>query len=138
MSRKSRDALAIMTPGPLHRLVPPAGITPAQAQLWAAIVDTKPAGWFDAGTAPLLAEYVRAVTMSDRLEEEIRTWSDRGFKPDLLVPILKARDAEAKRVASIGTKLRLTQQSRYTPQAASTATRRTMGAAGSRPWDRPA
>ena len=44
---------------------------------------------------------------------------------------LDMRDKEAKRATSIATKLRLTQQSRYTPQAAATADRKVSGA---RPW----
>jgi hypothetical protein len=42
------------------------------------------------------------------------------------------RDTEAKRATSIATKLRLTQQSRYTPQAAATADRK--AGSGAKPW----
>jgi hypothetical protein len=54
--------------------------------------------------------------MCDRLAARIDLASDEELK-DLLV----MRDREAKRLAVLGVKLRLTQQSRYTPKSAQTA-----------------
>jgi hypothetical protein len=47
--------------------------------------------------------------------------------------MLKARDRETKQLVSLATRLRLTNQARYTPQAAGTAGRQHV--AGPRPWD---
>jgi hypothetical protein len=54
-------------------------------------------------------------------------------EPDWIERFLKLRDKESRRAADLATKLRLTQQSRYTPQAAATANKRTMNA--TKPWE---
>ena len=56
-----------------------------------------------------------------------------GGEPGNLKALLDMRDKESKRLTSVATKLRLTQQSRYTPQAASTADKK---AGSARPWHR--
>lgn len=113
------------------RLSPPAHLTAAQSALWAAVVETKPADWFGADSAPLLAEYVRAVEMCDRLSLQVEALIAGAAEPAELKMLLDMRDKESKRVASLGTKLRLTQQSRYTPRAAAGADAR---AGSPRPW----
>jgi hypothetical protein len=47
--------------------------------------------------------------------------------------LMKMRDLETRGAASAATKLRLTNQARYTPQAASTASRN--AAKGLKPWE---
>lgn len=130
MSRKSSAALSVITPSPLQRLAPPKGLTKEQAALWARVVESKPADWFTPDNAPMLAEYVRASTMCDILEAQIQA-AVAGDDAAEVKAYLDMRDKESKRVSSLATKLRLTQQSRYTPQAAATATKR---AGASRPW----
>jgi hypothetical protein len=130
MPRKSAAALAIRTPENLDtRLPPAAGLSKGECDLWREIVDSKPAEWFDSGSAPLLREYVRAVGESQRIGRLVARTSSKD--PDTLARWLTLRDREVKRMADLATKLRLTQQSRYTPQAAATANRK---ADGSRPW----
>jgi hypothetical protein len=98
------------------RLDPPEDFPLAESEIWKAVVATKPVDWFDQDSAPLLAEYCRAKVMCDRLAARIDLASNEELKD-----LLKLRDMEAKRLTSIGVKLRLTQQSRYTPKAAATA-----------------
>lgn len=139
MARKSAASLAIVPSLPDSRPEPPAGLSEAEAALWVEIVDSKPSDWFGADSAPLLTEYVRAVVMCDRLAVLLdRALEASGSPPDDDAPrlprvddLLVARDRESRRATTIATKLRLTQQSRYTPQAASTASRK---AGGKRPW----
>ena len=99
--------------------------------MWSEIVDSKPADWFDLDSVPVLKEYIRAALTCDSLagvvEEALAECGDARE----LKTILDMRDKEARRVASLATKLRLTQQSRYTPQSAATANRK---AGGKRPW----
>jgi hypothetical protein len=52
----------------------------------------------------------------------------------LLDRLTKMRDRETKAAADKATKLRLTNQSRYTPQAAGTASKNN-GAANLKPWE---
>jgi hypothetical protein len=130
MPRKSAAALAIAPPVQVDgRLAPWSGLKKAERELWREIVDSKPAEWFDVGSAPLLREYVRAVTETNRLARMVAGGSSRD--PAGLKMLLEMRDREVKRMADLATKLRLTQQSRYTPQAAATANKK---ATGSRPW----
>jgi hypothetical protein len=85
----------------------------------------------------LLAEYCRhtdaasiLATQIDACEPEWLT-TDTGLKRyDLL---LKMRDRETKAASDKATKLRLTNQSRYTPQAAATAASKVGGAV--KPWE---
>lgn len=133
--RKSAASLTVVPAGIPARMEPPQGLTESQVAMWREIVAGKPADWFAADNAPLLAEYVRAVDMCNALAFQIGAAlaGDPVEAALLLKGYLDMRDKEAKRATSIATKLRLTQQSRYTPQAAATADRK---AGGARPWQR--
>lgn len=131
--RKSAASLAVVASNALpQRLPPPEYLTPAQRALWLDVVDTKPADWFGPDSAPILVEFVRAVETCNQLAGPIAATMDGG-DPREIASILGVRDREAKRAADLATKLRLTQQSRYTPQAAATANKRAQNA--SKPWD---
>ena len=132
MSRKSTASLSVVSIGVPARLAPPDDLTPEQVSRWVAVVDSKPADWFGPDSAPLLKEYVRAEAMCDLLAVQIEA-AVAGGEPGEVKALLDMRDKESKRLTSIATKLRLTQQSRYTPQAAATADKR---ASGARPWAR--
>lgn len=129
--KKSSASLSVL-PAPLARRLEPAeGLSAAQAEIWRGIIETKPADWFTADNGPLLAEYVRAVDMCNLLALQIEA-AITGGEPSELKAVLDMRDKESKRVASLATKLRLTNQSRYTPQAAATANKNT--GATAKPW----
>ena len=117
MPRSSREKLEVAAVTSLpSRLNPPEDFPLAETEVWKAVVATKPVDWFEGDSAPLLAEYCRAKVMCDRLAAQIDMADVDGLKD-----LLKMRDTEARRLATLGCKLRLTQQSRYTPKAASTA-----------------
>lgn len=131
--RKSQAALTVVASNPTpQRLGPPAYLSPAQRALWRDVVESKPADWFGPDSAPLLVEFVRAVETCNLLAEPVARAMAEG-DPNEIQKILRVRDVEAKRAADLATKLRLTQQSRYTPQAAATANKRAQGAA--KPWE---
>lgn len=128
MARKSSAALAVAPVTNLpSRLLPPEGMPSVEADLWRSIVATKPVDWFQQDSAPLLTEYVRAKVMCDRIAEMLEV-----LDPETMKHLLDMRDKESRRLATLGCKLRLTQQSRYTPQSAATADRK---ASGARPWE---
>lgn len=118
MPRKSAESaeIAAVTKLPL-RPDPPETLSSKEAELWRKVVATKPVEWFQADSAPLLVEYCRAKVMCDRLSVMLETATDD------LKSLLDMRDKESRRLATLGCKLRLTQQSRYTPQSAATATK---------------
>lgn len=130
MNRPSGASLAVVPTGLPERLAPPDDLTPDQAARWRAVVDSKPVEWFGPDSAPLLKEYVRAEAMCDLLAVQIET-ATAGGEPGEIKALLDMRDKESKRLTSLATKLRLTQQSRYTPQAAATANKK---AGNARPW----
>jgi hypothetical protein len=130
MARRSAAAESTRVIGAIgHRLPPPRGLSKAERDLWTAITDSKPADWFGADSAPVLREYVRAAVVCDRLADLV----EQAFKGegDEIKAALDLRDKESRRLMSLGTKLRLTIQSRHSPRTAETANRR---AAGRRPW----
>lgn len=129
MPRKSSQSLT--APGLVAvdtRPNPPEVLTQEEAEIWCRVVDTKPANWFDAASAPILTEYCRAVAMSDYLTTQCE---NSKADPATFIQYVKLRHQESMRVASLGTKLRLTQQSRYTPGSAKTADKKSGEA---RPW----
>lgn len=132
MAKPSSASLSVVPVVAMTRMAPPRGLSDDESRLWREVVDSKPVEWFQPDSAPLLTEYVRAVVMSGQLDAQLKA-ALVGSETGELKALLDMRDKESKRVVSIATKLRLTQQSRYTPQAAATANKK---AAGGRPWER--
>jgi hypothetical protein len=124
MARKSAESarLQAVTNLPL-RLDPPETLSAEEAELWRAVVNTKPVDWFQADSAPLLVEYCRAKIMCDRLADMLAEATEKNLKS-----LIDMRDKESRRLATLGCKLRLTQQSRYTPGSASTASKKSSAA----------
>lgn len=44
---------------------PPADLTPEQRDIWRRVVRSRPPGWWDEASMPLLVQYVRAIDMAD-------------------------------------------------------------------------
>mgnify|MGYP003425014336 FL=1 len=136
--RKSAAALSVVEGNFGSRPEPLAELTDEQSAIWRETVSSEAADFF--GTAALrsmLADYCRHRASAAVVSEVIDT-----FKPDWLKAaegakryygLLKMREAETRAAASLATKLRLTNQSRYTPQAAATASKH--AARGLKPWE---
>jgi hypothetical protein len=132
MPRKSTASLAVAATALPKRLTPGSDLTADQREIWRTVVNTKPVEWFGADSAPVLAEYCRAVDMCSRLASQIEAAMELG-DDKVIDRLLALRHTESKRMADHATKLRLTQQSRYTPQAAATASKK--AATSSKPWE---
>jgi hypothetical protein len=97
----------------------PYDLTDEEAHVWTAIVDAMPADWFEVATFPMLAQYCRHVVRSNRvaaLITEMETPSDRRRKKaDIIVEdydrLLKMQERESRAIASLATKMRISQQS---------------------------
>ena len=136
--RKSAAALSVVAGNFGSRPDPLVELTVEQAAIWRETVSSEAADFF--GTAALrsmLADYCRHRASAAVVSEVIDT-----FKPEWLKAaegakryygLLKMREAETRAAASLATKLRLTNQSRYTPQAAATASKH--AARGLKPWE---
>ena len=123
------DNVVSLTPPSVH-LEPPAGLTEDQAEVWRSVVGARSADFFGEDAAPLLEEYCRVVVMCRLLAVQIEAGIAGGDAAELKA-LLDMRDKESRRMTSLATKLRITNQSRYTPQAAGTAAKR---GAGGKVW----
>jgi hypothetical protein len=123
--------LSVSRPSPPGKpLSPPADLSAAERARWEAVVDSKPADWFAADSAPVLKEYCRASVTCDVLAKRVAT-ALRNADPAALKKLLDSRHQEAVRLAGLATKLRLTPQSRYSARSAATADQQV---SGPRPW----
>ena len=103
----------------------PSDLTEFQRDVWNRTVANEAADVFrTAALQQLLKEYCRHVEMADWLETQIQAARSNGCDLDDLVKLVRTRDCETKALADKATKLRLTNQSRYTPGAAATAAKK--------------
>ncbi|SFN32525.1 hypothetical protein SAMN05216386_0485 [Nitrosospira briensis] len=134
MAKKSSASLTVVPPGVATLLSPPKSLTTRQKELWKEIVLSKPASWFDPSTAPLLSGYVKAIASHEALalrSDAIEATLDDGGDLKTLNRIHAMIERQARLIQTFATKLRLTQQSRYT---AATAAVMSSKASGPRPW----
>ena len=136
--RKSAAALSVVAGSIDGRPQPPADLTTFQKELWQRTVAAEPLEQFrTAALQQLLREYCRHAEAAHILAGEIDTFDaawladEDGLKR--YDRLLAMRDRETKAVADKATKLRLTNQSRYTPQAAATAAKHS--GAPRKPWE---
>ena len=121
-----------------QRAQPPADLTDAEAGIWREIVASEAIEFFNtAALRGLLKDYCRHRAAADKISEVINLFQVDWLKNEEGVKrysdLLKIRDLEAKGAADKATKLRLTNQARYTPQAASTASKN--ASRGKLPWE---
>lgn len=98
----------------------PRGLSRRGRDLWRRIVSSKPPTWWDAATLPLLAALVAHAETLEHLQAQFDQLGDLSTPAALarLEQLSRLRDREAKALASLSTKLRLTPQSRYEPVTA--------------------
>lgn len=136
--RKSAASLSVVVGSIDGRPQPPADLTKFQSELWQRTVAGEPLDQFRTATLQqLLKEYVRHCETAHILAEEIKATNPAWLRDEdglkRYDKLLLMRDRETKAIGDKATKLRLTNQSRYTPQAAATAAK---NAAGPRkPWE---
>lgn len=134
--RKSAAALSVVAGTEIDgRPRAPSDLTEFQREVWERTVANEPADQFKtAALQQLLKEYCRHVETADRLSKQVDRYTADGSNYELseVDVLLRMRDRETKALADKATKLRLTNQSRYTPGAAATASKRAGSAA--KPW----
>jgi hypothetical protein len=127
--RRSSASLSIVAGSIDGRPQSPSDLNKTQADVWSRTVAHESAETFKtAALQQLLKEYCRHVVSAKKLAAMIEaTEALSQLSPDDLVDydrLLKMRDRETKAIADKATKLRLTNQARYTPQAAATAAKK--------------
>lgn len=136
MPRRSTAALSVKSQRLDRRPDPPDDMTAVQAEIWCATVTSEPADFFrTAALREMLKDYCRHKATVVELDAQIASIPIKGvLHPTfgkVFERLLKMRERETRAAADKATKLRLTNQSRYTPQSAATAAKRV----GSQPWD---
>jgi hypothetical protein len=134
--RKSTAALSVVAGTEIDgRPKAPSDLTEFQADVWERTVSNEAADVFrTAALQQLLKEYCRHVETAHRLSQQVdrATGDGSNIELDELDKLLRCRDRETKALADKATKLRLTNQSRYTPGAAGTAAKK--GSTERKPW----
>lgn len=136
MARKSAAALAVVAGTDIDgRPRPPLDLTEFQREVWERTVANEAADTFKtAALQQLLKEYCRHVETADRLSRKVdRATEDGSNLPFQEVEaLIRMRARETAALTDKATKLRLTNQSRYTPGAAATAAKK--AAPAKKPW----
>ena len=112
--RPSGAELAVVPVTPLgvqQRIEAPHDLTGEETEVWVAVTNAEPADHFSASTAPLLAQYCRHVVSSRRVAELI----ERAVSGELSIrdynELLHMQERESRVIATLATKMRLSQQS---------------------------
>lgn len=129
---RSQSALTLVTPMAVRsyqRAKPPVDLSDAEAMEWRRIVDSLPADWFSDETLPLLAQYCRHIISSRRVAAMVANL-DRAVTAEIeggetseaaavlgsvkaLDRLFKMQERESRCLASLATKMRISQQSTY-------------------------
>jgi hypothetical protein len=113
----------------------PDDLSSEQQIIWERTVANEAVDTFrTAALQQLLKEYCRHVDTAFRLTKQVDRATDEGSNLSLqdVDCLLRMRDRETKALADKATKLRLTNQSRYTPGSAATASKN--AGAEKKPW----
>lgn len=139
--RKSAAAQVVIQGGFGNRPEPPEDLSSAAAEIWRRTAASEAVDFFrTAALQAMLADYCRHVETSDVLTSQID-----AFQPEWLADeaglkrydmLTKMRERETRSAADKATKLRLTNQARYTPRAAEHAARKQSIEA--KPWQKQA
>jgi hypothetical protein len=121
-----------------HRPEPPDDLTERQIQIWRAVTASESSDFFNSeALRGLLKNYCRHTDSAEGISGIINTFDPQWLKSaegtKRYAELLRMRDMEVRAAAGMATKLRLTNQSRYTPVAA--ATQAKAAAKGPRPWE---
>lgn len=133
--RKSIASLATVTPTS-PRPEPPEHLSEAESAEWRDIAARMPPDWFTRESWPLLEAYCHHVVTRRLLARELagfdreRLAEPEGLKRYDKLTAIAARESNI--LATLATKLRLSQQSRYGPRAAHSAAQR---GTVKKPWE---
>ena len=137
--RKSSASLSVVTGGAtIERPLPPDELTDEMKDEWVATVNRLEADWFTRETHPILVQYCRHVVTARRVAQLIQNMetvpedSETGFDIDEYDKLLRMQEREGRAISSLATRMRLTQQAKYTTQAAGTS--RGKSKTSKKPW----
>src|SRR5512132_1217182 len=135
--RKSSDALLVAdatAPAiqPVERPDAPYDLNDEQAEEWWAIVNRMPPNWFPRETHSMLSQrcrhIVRGRKVSQMADEMEKLRGTDAFDFDVYRKLLAEEEKQTRTIASLCTRMRITQQSTYDASKKKPVT-------GPRPWD---
>lgn len=139
MARPSKESLSVVTHLPGDRPEPPERLSEAGAEIWRAVVSSKLHDWFTRDTLHLLEAYCHAVVSHRLISAGVNGFTEEHMSEEkglaLYDKLTRMQERQARVMATIATKLRMTQQSRYVPHVAGRASARANKVVGARPWD---
>lgn len=116
--RQSAAALSVISGGgveTIRRPEPAVELTDEEAEVWRVVVNRLPADWFPAETLPLLGQYCRHAVAGRRVAQLIEGMQSdaEGFSIKDYDRLLKMQERESRCLASLATKMRISQQTTY-------------------------
>ena len=112
--RRSVASLSIATVESLERPDAPYDLTDAETEQWWAVVNRLPAEWFPRETHAMLAQYCRHVVRANRVAQLVaRCEGNDEFDLKEYDTLLKMQERESRCIASLATRMRITQQTVY-------------------------
>ena len=98
----------------IRRPSAPADLSAEQAEEWVAIVTRLQSNWFPRETHAILTQYCRHVVSARRIGQSISIMeqsTDDSFNMEEYSQLLKLQVGESRIILSLGTRMRITQQS---------------------------
>jgi len=136
--RKSSASLSVISGNGIEvvaRPDPPAELTAEQSAEWKAIVNRMPADWFTRENFGLLAQYCRHLVTSRRVAQLVESEENSDeFSIMNYDMLLRMQSRESSTLTSLATKMRLSQQAKYTTQRAGTKSKD--AGTGKKPWEK--
>ena len=115
----------------IERPLAPHDLSDEETVVWAAIVDSLPADWFQAENLPLLSQYSRHVVQARRIAELIeKATSDPTLSIKDYDRLLKAQARESATLSSLAVKMRIAQSTTRNDRLNTKA-----GAGQRKPWE---
>ncbi len=128
VSAAAHEVAALVT-ATIPRPDAPYDLTDEESAEWWAVVNRMPAEWFPRETHGMLAQYCRHVVVSNKLAQlRHKLEVSKNFSLHEYDLLLKMQERESRIIASLATKMRISQQSTYDQSKKKPIT---LG----RPWD---
>lgn len=114
-SKNELQAAKAVSVETIERPAPPDDLSDEQKAEWRTIVEALPGDWFGPETHALLAQYCRHAVAARRIAQIIAEYekTKKGFDVEEYDRLLKMQEREGRALSSLGTRMRITQQTRY-------------------------
>lgn len=138
MNKRGRKSTAQMTVVSIESAIkhpePPNELTEEMKLEWKAVVNRLPPDWFSRETHSLLTQYCRHILAARRvaqLIEHIEKSEDFNYQD--YDQLLRMQERESRNISSLATRMRITQQAKYSHKTAHTAAKNYSNT--KKPWE---